>query len=229
MKEITTGTRLIAAGMGLVMVVSVFAGIHLLGRPDARPDIEGVLLRDPAELPDFRLTDHRNHPFTRDELRGDWHLLSYGFTHCPDICPATLNVLGRIGDRLDERGQYNDLELLFYSVDPLRDTPEHLAEYVRFFHPDMTGLTRNGSPDENHEPFEEGLGIVSRLPEEAQSEDAPQENYSVSHGVMLFLLNPEGKLQAVFSPTYNEDGRMHFSVDRLLEDYLAVRHWVDGA
>lgn len=229
MREITTTTRLVTAAMGLLMVVSVVAGALFLRQPDLRPDIEGVIIRNPGEIPDFTLTDHRNRSFTNEDLRGNWHLLSYGFTHCPDICPATLNVLARVGDRLDEHDRYNDLELLFYSVDPLRDTPEHLAEYVRFFHPDMVGLTRNGSPGENHEPFEEGLGIVSRLPEETQSEETPRENYSVTHGVMLFLLNPDGKLQAVFSPTYNEDGRVHFSVDRLLEDYMAVRSWLDGA
>lgn len=76
----------------------------------------GVALTPPSALPDFALTDHRGRPFTTAALAGNWSLIFPGFTHCPDICPATLAILGRAHELLGTRA--SGLQVLLLSVDP---------------------------------------------------------------------------------------------------------------
>jgi len=221
--------RLLPILIVVALVVSVGASLYALNRPESRPDIQGVLLQQPQSMPDFSLTDHRQQPFTREDLQGQWHLITYGFTHCPDICPMALSVVSRLAKQVEaESTQYNDLGLLFYSVDPKRDTPDHLSDYVPFFHPEMIGLTLDGRAGERHEPFEKGLGIVYEIPQyDRFGKPWPEDEYPVNHGVKIYLLNPAGRLQAVFEPEYNEQGMLTLSTDRLLADYLAVRRYLD--
>lgn len=222
MSHITTRTRLIAALIGGALIASILFMADVLRQPHDMPEIQGALMQTPRQLPDFRLTDHHGEPFTRENLKGQWHMVSYGFTHCPDICPVTLGVKAQVLKRLKERGSYEDLGLLFYSVDPERDTPERLSEYVTYFHPEMVGLTVTGAPEENHKPFEEGLGIIHDIPEDQGDED-----YLVNHGVMIYLLNPDGNLRAILEPDVEEDGRLSFSAEKLVSDYLAIRNYLD--
>lgn len=198
------------------------AGAVLVSRPAAPPLIQGVLLPQGKDLGDFALLDHRARTFTNRDLLGRWHLVSYGFTTCPDICPTTLARLSKLAARLD---QDDSLRFLFYSVDHRRDTTARLASYVPYFHPDFVGLTHRDQSDNPHLPFEEGLGIVSRLVP-SQDPQAGPEDYQVLHGVALFLLNPQGQLQAIFKPDDELRGGQDFDVDRLLQDYRAIRDYL---
>ena len=108
--------------------IAAVAVMVLLNRPDSPPLIQGVLLPDGRELRDFSLYDHHDQPFTNEDLRGRWHLVSYGFTTCPDICPTTLSKITRVYKALEPAGE--EVLTLFVSVDPTRDTPEKLAEYL---------------------------------------------------------------------------------------------------
>ena len=73
--------------------IAVVAGLLIYNRPDSPPLIQGVLLPDARELRSFSLYDHHNQTFSNADLQGRWHLVSYGFTTCPDICPTTLSEL----------------------------------------------------------------------------------------------------------------------------------------
>lgn len=224
MSNLSTRTQVVAALIGGALIASVIFGIQALRQPHPMPDIQGALMQQPRELPPFRLTDHRGEPFTREDLKGQWHMLSYGFTHCPDICPLTLNVKAQVMKRLEERGQYSGPGLLFYSVDPERDTPRRLADYVSYYHPDLIGLTTTGAEYENAEPFEQGLGIVSEIPEGERG----KEDYIVNHGVKIFLLNPDGDMRAILEPDVRDSGKLSFSADKLVSDYLAIRNYLDS-
>jgi protein SCO1/2 len=101
--------------------IAVVAVMVLLNRPDSPPRIQGVLLPDGKELQRFSLLDHHNQPFTNEDLKGRWHLISYGFTTCPDICPTTLSLLAIVASRLQQNDSA-DLRFLFYTVDHRRDT-----------------------------------------------------------------------------------------------------------
>ena len=215
-------TRILIGTMAAALVVSLIAGVQLLRQPHDRPEIQGALMQTPRELPAFTITDHHGEAFRDEDLTGDWQLLSYGFTHCPDICPLTMGTKAQLLERLRDEGQYGDMELLFYSVDPGRDTPEHLAEYVTHFHPEMLGLTSTDSPGETREVFERGLGLVHEIPEKETGG-----NYMVNHGLLMYLINPEGRLQAYFEPDVNPDGRISYSVDQLHEDYVAIRRHLE--
>ncbi len=76
------------------------AAILLLNRPTPPPQIQGVLLPEARALAPFALTDHHGDPFSNGDLEGRWHLVSYGFTTCPDVCPATLAELARFRSQL---------------------------------------------------------------------------------------------------------------------------------
>lgn len=217
-------TRAVTALIAVALVVSVIAGLQLLRAPHETPDIQGALMQTPRELPEFTVTDHDREPFTRADLEGEWQLLSYGFTHCPDICPVTMGVKAQLLERLWAEERYSDMELLFYSVDPDRDTPEHLAEYVTHFHPEMIGLTTTGDADETPESFEGGLGLTHDIPED-QDRDG---NYVVNHGLLMYLINPEGRLQAYFEPEVDEQGRISFSAEQLHRDFVAIREHLEA-
>jgi len=192
-------------------------------RPAQPPLIQGVFLPEARALPPFTLVDHRGDSFDNTSLHEQWHLVTYGFTTCPDICPTTLSKLAAATARLED--YVEDLQVLFYSVDHRRDTPQQLASYLPFFDADFIGLTHLDNPENPHLPFERGLGIVSELvPGESTSPD----DYQVVHGVNLYLINPDGELQAVFEPDEVDIGMHVFDVDKLAADYVSVRRYVEG-
>jgi protein SCO1/2 len=93
---------------------------------------------------EFSLIDHTGKPMTDEDFEGKWQLVFFGFTYCPDVCPTTLNDVSIV---LEELGAEADqLQPLFITVDPERDTPEVMAEYVANFDPRIVGLT--GSPEQ---------------------------------------------------------------------------------
>lgn len=219
------------ACLAVLLIAGIAVSFWALQRQTPPPEIQGVLLSDARPLPDFRLTDHDARPFVNADLEGNWHLLTYGFTHCPDICPSMLAAMSSMARELESSGSpWADVDLLFYTVDPERDTPDYLADYVTFFHDDLTGLTVNGDPSQNAAAFERGLGIVYEIPvEDRFGNPYGVDDYPVNHGVKIYLLNPEGRLQAVFDPAFTEEGMVHFSTRQLLDDYQAVRQHLSGS
>lgn len=206
--------------------LTILAGISLLAffllRSTAAPPpaVQGSLLLEPRPLPDFNLVTHHQEALTRKDLQGRWHLLTYGFTHCPDICPTTMMELAAFQRALEGQTEYRDLDVWFYSIDPGRDTLAHLADYVPWFHPEFRGLLAVDEAEARR--FEQGLGIVAFV---EPSQDPSQ--YQVAHGLQIYLMNDQGQLEAALHPTRERNGLQHYEVDRLLQDYLAIRHWRD--
>ena len=205
------------------VAVATVAAALLLGKESGPPKIQGIYLAEAKALEEFTLLDHQGEPFRRQDLEGRWHLVSYGFTTCPDICPTTLVELDSMTETLGEAG--DDLQVLFYTVDHRRDTVGQLASYLPYFNAGFVGLTHADDPANPHLPFEQSLGIVSELvpDEDSESPDA----YQVLHGVALYLLNPAGELQAVFKPVRGENGMPHFQPEQLADDYLSIREYLD--
>ena len=207
--------------------IAVVAAAVIVSRPVSPPSIQGVLLPQGRPVPAFSLLDHNGRAFTNSDLRGQWHLVSYGFTTCPDICPATLSQLSAATSRLGSHSA--DLQVLFYSVDHRRDTTHQLATYMPFFNEDFIGLTHLDDPLNPHLPFEQGLGIVAQLlPNLEEGAGQKPNDYQVVHGITLFLINPSGELQAVFEPDEVTPGVHAYNPDKLASDYLAVRRYLDG-
>lgn len=208
------------------LTILLTAFLLYTNRSASPPLIQGVLLPEGRDIAQFSLLSHHNEPFTNEDLLGRWHLVSYGFTTCPDICPTTLSRLVNVSHALEEQG-HSDLNVLFYSVDHRRDTVAQMASYVPYFHPDYIGLTHIDEADNHHLPFEQSLGIVAQLIPNLSPEAAADPNdYQVSHGVTLFLINPDGKLQAIFEPGEAAPNVPDFEPEQVLQDYLAIRDYL---
>ena len=131
----------------------------------------------------FELLSHKNERFDQSGFKGSWNLLFMGYTHCPDVCPMTLTDMTQIYQGLSEQAQKN-LNVVFLSVDPERDTPEHIAGYVSHFHDDIVGLT--GDKTQIDKLVGELGGIYS-----LNSEDP--EYYTVDHTARIFIIDPHGR------------------------------------
>ncbi|MFT5710387.1 MAG: protein SCO1/2 [Halioglobus sp.] len=216
---ISPRNRMIAGFVFANIAIIVTVALVIFGKPQSPPTIQGVVLPVAREIPPFVLVDHRNRIFTNEDLIGQWHLVSYGYTTCPDVCPTTLAQLADVERRLNEQG--DSLPVLFYSIDHNRDTVAQLARYVPFFHPDFIGLTHFNSSKTQHLPFEQGLGITSQLT--PVIEESGSASYTVAHGVTLFLINPQGQLQAILKPGRDMQRNQVFDAETIYEDFLQLR------
>ena len=141
----------------------------------------------PRPLPEVQLLDQNGDRFGRSGFEGRWHLLFFGFTHCPDICPNTLGLLKQVRRALDEPR----LRIVFISLDPKRDTPARLREYAGYFDPEFLALT-------GEEAQLQKLSKALYMPYAVTQPDAAG-NYSVDHSANLVLLNPAAQVVAYFS------------------------------
>lgn len=125
--------------IALLAALLVAAGGYSLAR-SRPPSFHGTVLEGEDAAPGFALTDHTGTPRTLADYRGHAVLLFFGFTHCPDVCPLTLDRIRRALAELDE-DQSAGVRVLLVTVDPARDTPAVLADYVRRFGQNVVGLT----------------------------------------------------------------------------------------
>lgn len=125
----------------LVVIAALFVSACAPpAQPTATPPAEGVTVIDPPILPgDFTLTSQAAQPFHFSDLKGKLTLLTFGYTHCPDVCPVTLAHFKQVRQALGEDAA--GVNFVFVSVDGARDTPERLTEYLKLFDPTFIGLT----------------------------------------------------------------------------------------
>jgi len=150
------------------------------------PDQVMTLFPDPKPLTAFALTDHRNRVFDLASLKGKWSFLFFGFTHCPDICPTTLAILARARDNIakDAVGAEN-IQIVFISVDPNRDTADKLKQYVTYFNAALLGVTGDDAQIGN---LAGQLGAVYQV-----AITPGMENYPVNHTAAVFLVDPQAR------------------------------------
>ena len=194
----------------LVAAISAVTGTLVWKAVDSRSSGEQpalLVLPEPREIPVFELIDQDGKAFGPDRLRGQWSLLFFGFTHCPDICPGTLFDLANLQAQLENEDAAMHHQVVFVSVDPERDSPGRLGDYVRHFSSDFTGVT--GEHDQLL-PLTRKLGIAYRIAEHA--EGAAQ--YSVDHSASVLLMDPEGRLHGVF-PAPHDVAEMADALTRL--------------
>lgn len=161
-----------------------------------------LVLPDPRVIADFRLVDHHSQPFTLADLRGRWSLLFFGFTHCPDVCPGTLFELHKVNQSLQQQLGTNSAktQILFVSVDPERDTPAKLDQYLAYFDPGFIGITGDQA---QLLPLTRQLGIAYRI----DDHEPGAEQYDVAHSTSILLTDPQGRLYGAF-PTPHDAARI---------------------
>lgn len=175
-------------------VLVILGAVYWVGQVPAptglkvSPSVTVVPYANP--LPDFKLeSTSQEKELTRESLLGHWTYLTFGYTHCPDVCPGTLSLLAQVTRQMGDR---KTPLVVFVSVDQPRDSIDLLKQYVPGFHPSFLGAT--GS-DQALTPLTKALGVyyVRNAPEKGSK------GYSVDHSSAVYLISPEGKLRASFS------------------------------
>ena len=138
----------------------------------------------------FSLVGADGKTVTDTDFRGSYMLVFFGFTHCPDICPAELQVIAQALDKLGDKGK--KVVPVFITLDPERDTPQAMADYVKSFGPNFVGLT--GSP--------EAMAAAAKAYRVAYAKVENKDSaggYSVDHSALVYLMDPDGKYVTHFS------------------------------
>ncbi|MCP4391117.1 MAG: SCO family protein [Gammaproteobacteria bacterium] len=147
-------------------------------------------------LPEFELLDHNSQPLTRVSLNGKWNLIFFGYTHCPDICPTSMQTLSDMVGAIDDPDVANALRIYFVSVDPDRDKPEVLASYASYFNPAFTGAT---AQMEQLEPLTRSLGIAHGIRNRVEGNPV----YDVDHSAAIVLVNPQAEFAGLFGAPHD--------------------------
>ena len=191
----SSGGKLLLLLVGIVIVafVLVLAGTEYFAKRGSGTAGGGTQSESgPSVGGPFTLVNHEGETVTEEDFLGKYMLVFFGYTYCPDVCPTALSDMAAALDMLgDEKAK--QITPVFISVDPARDTPDHLAEYVSFFHSRTVGLT--GSEEQIKAAAREYRGYY-RLNE--PTGDDPQD-YLVDHTSIIYLMGPEGKLVTHFS------------------------------
>lgn len=198
--------RLVVPALALTALL-VAAGAYLVRPgsgggaevPGTGGELIGFALDPPRAAPAFTLTDHTGAPWSLADARGKAVLLFFGFTSCPDVCPTTLLTMAHALESLG--AQADQVEPLFVSIDPERDSPSVLAGYVAGYDPRIVGATSDlatlGAMAEDY-----GVQFQKAFPEGASETGG---NYTMDHSATIFLIDPEGRLRAAYlDPTPDE-------------------------
>ncbi len=185
------------------LLLAIAAAASLLGgyylgniASGKKPETQvATVIPEPRQVKDFNLVDFNNQPFTLENVKGKWSLIFFGYTHCPDICPLALNAMAEVHTKLAEnKADLDQLQILFVSVDPKRDTPEHMKNFVTFYNPSFMAAT---GEDAELKALTSQLAIQYKVHEPDENGD-----YLVDHSSWLIMLNPEGQFHAVISGSH---------------------------
>lgn len=190
--------KLTVAGL-LAFITLIVAGfVHKITLPrvmtTSEMKLNGLYLLDtPRDIGEFALVDHHGKPFDPERLKGQWSLVFFGFTFCPDICPTTMAFLNDFMASL-EGTEAQDTQVVMVSVDPARDTVEKLASYVPYFNPDFIGVTGE---------FLEIHRFATALNTPFRKVMGEGDNYQVDHSANVVLINPKGHYHGFFKAPLN--------------------------
>ena len=175
---------ILVAIVALVMGLTVYRTLSGTAQGDQAALIDAgiILLPQSRTVPDLSLTDQDGEPLSLSQLKGKWTVLFFGYTFCPDICPTTLAQLRQIKSELP--GETVDkLRIVLVSVDPDRDTPQQLKQYLGYFDKQFIGLR---APVDTLQKLANGVSIPY-IPA-----DTRKPGYTVDHSGNLALLGPDG-------------------------------------
>jgi protein SCO1/2 len=180
-------------GLAVLVLAALIAGVAAFSllRPGQGPISSGVALVGGP----FKLVSHKGEHVTDKDFRGKYMLVSFGYTYCPDVCPTELQVISAALDALGDKAK--DIQPIFITIDPERDTVAVLAQYMASFHPSYIGLT--GSP--------EAIAQAAKAYRVyyAKSENKSTGDYLMDHSSIIYLMDKEGTFLKHFS--YGTDAK----------------------
>ena len=159
----------------------------------------------------FALTDGDGQPFTPAELAGHWTFLFIGYTYCPDVCPTTLADLRSVYPALKKIAPTS--QVVFISADPQRDDSARLKSYTAFFEPEFKAAT---GPHRALFPLVRNLGLVYSIVEN------DRKDYLIDHSASIVLINPAGKLAAMFRPRVAPGEVPHVDMQTMVSDFARI-------
>ena len=149
---------------------------------------QGSLIDPPVMAEDFELIDQHNNSFRLSDQRGKVVLIFFGYTHCPDVCPVTLSEFKQVKSQL--KGLAENVEFVFVTVDPERDSPEHLSAYLRNFDPEFVGLS--GEQTDLEEVWR-NFGVYA-----ARQDTDTAAGYLVDHTARVYAIDTHGNWRLTY-------------------------------
>jgi len=187
--------------IGVLLGGALAAGIFVAATLNVPAQVtKAFIIPAPDALPEFSLVDQSTAEVTADTFRGQWDLVFFGFTNCPDICPTTLQILANAKRELIEAGADSLPRIVLVSVDPARDTPEVLGQYVEYFGEDNLAVTGD---------LAEIVKLTSALGIYFEKSSAEGENYTVNHSAAVLVINPQAEFAALFSAPHLVENYVH--------------------
>lgn len=193
---------------GFLLIV-LFAA-WMLRQHLSQPNLTNAVLYPDAarSIQSFTLVDFDNRVFDNNRLLGKWSFVFFGYTHCPDICPLTLQTLDRAADLMKKQNDA-DVQFIFVSVDPRRDNTAHLKNYVTYFNPNFLGI----SGDRRElSAFSKALDAPFGITDNADSK-----SYAMAHSGQIFLISPKAERYALL-PQPHRPGD-------IIQDFLVIRSY----
>lgn len=184
--------------LAIAVAITAIIGWRLGNEPAILPpeEIEDYLFWQAKDLTDFKLMGANSKTFGLNDLKGKWSFIFFGYTHCPDVCPVTLSTMGKAFKIIEQTpAAYQEIQGVFISVDPIRDTPESLKEYASYFNNKFTGIT--GDNVQLDAVARQMSALYTIHPNEPGK---PSDTYLVSHNATIFLVDPKGRLFGRFPP-----------------------------
>lgn len=193
----------------LAIIIAALAAVAFLQNREPEPleftDIKGVpVYSPPVPLPPVTLTDHNGKPFPTAQFKGQWNVLAFGYTHCPDVCPTTLATLNSTWKQLEQQSATDGLDFYFVSLDPLRDDPATIKAYINHFNPGFIGLTAEVN---TLNEFTQPIGVIFEY-----EGDIAGGFYGVNHYSALVVIDPQARVRAHILPPFTVE-----KISRVLE------------
>jgi len=203
----------------IVAIVAIASGVFVFQSSVnlAQPE-HSLYYKQPRIVKPFELADHNGQSFSNEQLIDKWSIVFFGYTSCPDVCPTTLQELNFAYDELKTASK--DTQVLLVSVDPVRDTQEKLSQYIAYFNKEFVALTADHSV---LFPFARNMGLMYAI-----TDGSKGQGYLVDHSASIVLINPKGKIAAIFKPEHELGQLPTISGDNLVSDFKKIVNLYKG-
>ena len=199
----------------LIALIALVTGVFVYQNitKDSLPLLENALYYQEArEVKPFVFIDNHGKEFTLDNLQGKWSWVFLGYMSCPDVCPTTLQALNFI--YADLKAVSEKAQIIFVSADPNRDTIDNLANYIGYFNKEFIALRAE------HDvlfPFTRNLGLMYAI-----NDSMSDKSYLVDHSASMVLINPKGKIAAIFRPKQEVGKLSVIDGEALVSDFSKI-------
>lgn len=190
--------------LSIVAIILIATGVlsyvllqQLTNSQTVQLEVGTIYPDDFREIYDFTLRVNVDETYSKADFNDKWTLLFFGFTHCPDICPASLVTYQQIQQRVNSEIADANLDYVFVSVDPLRDTPEIIHEYTTYFSPNFKGVTGEKAQIDR---LARSLAAFYQIPDDTSDPD-----YFVEHSSAIYLISEHARPKVLFSYPHAAD------------------------